>query len=120
MANWEEIRETVGRAANQALKKTEELADSASMRVKLKAMESKLEKAYATLGKNTYRQLKTEESRAEEIAKTIEEIDELREKIREQREEIERRKQEQKARKKAEQETREAEKAQPKEEEPKS
>lgn len=112
MANWEEIRESVGRAANQAVKKTGELADTASMHVKVKKLELKLEKAYAVLGKNTYRQLKTEESLAEEIAKTIEEIDTLRDKIRIQKAEIEAAKQaraEQKAQKKAEAEAKKEE-----------
>ena len=89
MANWSEIRESVGRAANRALRKTEELADTASMHLKLKNLEGKRESKYASLGKLTYRQLKTEETFTEEIAKLIEELDEIREKIRVVKDEIE-------------------------------
>ena len=105
MANWSEIRESVGRAANRALRKTEELADTASMHLKLKNLESKRESKYASLGKLTYRQLKTEETFTEEIAKLIEELDEIREKIRVVKDEIEaakKAKEAEKAQKKAE------------------
>lgn len=106
MASWNEIRASVGRAANKALKKTEELADTAGMHLKLKNLENKREEKYAALGKLTYRQLKAEETFTEEIAKLIGELDEIREKIRVVKDEIE-------AAKKA----REAEKAQKKAEE---
>ena len=113
MANWSEIRESVGRAANRALRKTEELADTASMHLKLKNLESKRESKYASLGKLTYRQLKTEETFTEEIAKLIEELDEIREKIRVVKDEIEaakKAKEAEKAQKKAEEAAERAEK----------
>ncbi|MBQ9086812.1 MAG: hypothetical protein IJY47_06460 [Clostridia bacterium] len=105
MANWNEIRASVGRVANKALRKTEELADTASMHLKLKNLENKREETYAALGRLTYRQLKTEGSRAEEIAKKIEEIDHIRQKINVVKDEIEaakKAKEAQKAQQKAE------------------
>ena len=82
MANWKEFRASVGRAANKAWIKTEEFADHASMQVKLKTLEAKRNAQYELLGKLTYRQIKSGESQAEQIAPVIEEIDTLREKAR--------------------------------------
>ena len=113
MANWGEIRASMSRAANKALKKTEELADTAGMHLKLKNLEGKREDKYAALGKLTYRQLKTDETFTEEIAKLIEELDELREKIRVAKDEIEAAKkarEAEKARRKAEEAAEKAEK----------
>ena len=83
MANWKEIGSGAKRAANKAIKKTGEIADLASMHLRLKALESKRDEQYELLGKLTYRQLKTGETQATRIAATIEKLDELREKIRE-------------------------------------
>ena len=81
MADWKEIRASVGRAANKAVRKTGEFADMASMRIKLKALELKRNEQYELLGKYTYRQLKSGESQAEKIAPVVERLDELRAKI---------------------------------------
>ena len=81
MADWKKIREDVKQTANKALKKTGEMADMASLRIKAATIKRKLEKAYEGLGRLTYKQLKTEESRAEEIAAQIEEIDSLRDEL---------------------------------------
>ncbi|MBO5415465.1 MAG: hypothetical protein J6A83_02395 [Clostridia bacterium] len=78
MANWDDIKTTVGRAANKTIKKAGELADIASLRLKHKSTKAKLGEKFERLGRLTYKQLKTEISHAEEIAKTITEIDELR------------------------------------------
>ena len=79
MANWNEVRTEAGRVAEQAVKKTGELADEAALRVRIGMTQAKLKDSYATLGKLTYRQLKLEESQAEAIAPVIERIDTLRE-----------------------------------------
>ena len=89
MADWKKIRKKVGHATNKAIEKTGELADMASMHVKLKTLEAKRKEQYAKLGKLTYRQLKSGESQAERIAPVIEELDTLQEKIRAILEEIE-------------------------------
>ncbi len=82
MADWEKIRKNLGDAAEKAKKKTGELAEDASMQIKLKSLESKRNALYEQLGRLTYRQLKTGESQAEKIAQTIENLDEVRAKHR--------------------------------------
>ncbi len=99
MADWKEIRAGMGRAANKAWKKTGELADTASMHIKLKTLEAKRNEQYELLGKLTYRQLKTGESQAERIAPIIEELDAVRDKIRVLASEIEKAKREREAQK---------------------
>lgn len=77
MANWDDIRTGVARAANTTIKKTGELAENASMHVKLARLMSKRDEMFEKLGKLTYTQLKSDESRAEEIAAVIAQIDSL-------------------------------------------
>lgn len=81
MANWEDIKTTVGRAANKTMKKAGELADTASLHFKYKTSKAKLSEKFERLGRLTYKQLKTEISHAEEIATLISDIDALREEI---------------------------------------
>ena len=102
MANMNNIKTTARRAANKAIKETGELADIASMHLKLKSLERKLDSKYKDLGKLTYKQLKTGASQAEKIADAIVDIDTLREEIRLQKEKIETEKQVRKERKAAE------------------
>lgn len=78
MANWKEIRTQAGKTANKAIKKTGEIADSASKYVKLKIYDAKLSSKYEELGRLTYKQIKTETSMAERISEVIGEIDTLR------------------------------------------
>lgn len=79
MADWNSIRGTIGRAANKAVQKTGEIADSAAKYVKLKSVDSKLSAKFELLGKLTYKQIKSGESYAERIATVMEDIDLLRE-----------------------------------------
>lgn len=88
MATWQEIRSGVEHAANKAIKKTSEIADTASLRVKLKSLDVKLNCEYEKLGKLTYKQLKTSKSQAEEIAAVIDSIDSLRAEMKTVREKI--------------------------------
>lgn len=83
MANWNEFRADVEKAAKSAIKKTGELADSASYHINLKKLEIRLHAAYERLGRLTYKQLKSDESEAELISETIATIDSLRAEIRE-------------------------------------
>ena len=78
MANWQEIKGKIGKAAESAVKKTGELADTAAKHVKIKTIDGKLSGRYEKLGRLTYKQLKSGESQAEEISKAVEEIDSLR------------------------------------------
>ena len=80
MADWNGIRGTIGRAANKAVQKTGEIADSAAKYVKLKSIDSKLSAKFELLGKLTYKQIKSGESYAERIATVMEDIDQLRKK----------------------------------------
>ncbi len=89
MANWEDIKTTVSRAANKTMKKAGELADTASLHFKYKTSKAKLGEKFEKLGRLTYKQLKTEISHAEEIAELISEIDELREEIKALKQKIE-------------------------------
>ncbi len=89
MANWETVRTSVGRAATKAIHKTGEVADTASLYVKLKTAEAKLDGYYTALGRLTYKQLESGESQAEQIAPVIEHIRTTREKIRKLRNDIE-------------------------------
>ncbi len=83
MANWNDIKAGVGKAANKTMKKAGEIADSASLKFKLTTQKAKLSDRFERLGRLTYKQLKTETSYAEDIATVISEIDELRESIKE-------------------------------------
>ena len=78
MAKWKEIRTSAGKTANNAIKKTGELADTASKYVKLKMLEGKLSSKYEELGRLTYKQIKSETSMAERISEVIDKIDSLR------------------------------------------
>lgn len=89
MAKWKDIKNGVGRAADKTVKKASDLADAAALRIKLKALNVKLSEKYETLGRLTYKQLKSERSQAEAISKVIEDIDELRDKIKALKERIE-------------------------------
>ena len=78
MASWNEFREDVSKVASKAVKKTGELADSASIHIKLKLIEARLNSAYEKLGRLTYKQLKAGESQAEKISESMATIDSLR------------------------------------------
>ena len=86
---WNNIKSGVGKAADKTMKKASDIADAAALRIKLRAMNAKLSEKYETLGRLTYKQLKSERSQAEAISKVIEDIDELREKIKAHKQRIE-------------------------------
>jgi len=89
MANWNDIKTSVGQAANKTMKKAGEIADTASLKFKLTTQRAKLNDRFERLGRLTYKQLKTETSYAEEIAAVISEIDTIREDIKELKAKIE-------------------------------
>ena len=82
MADWNKVRQGVGTAAKKTAKKTGEMVDIASLYVKLKMAEAKLDGYYTALGKLTYKQLKTGESQAEKIKPIVDKIDATQEKMR--------------------------------------
>lgn len=79
MSQWNSFCKKVKSAAGKAVKKTEEVADTAAKYIRLHQIDSKLSDRYEVLGRLTYKQLKTGESQAERIAMYIESIDKLRE-----------------------------------------
>ena len=89
MANWNDIKLRMSHAADKTIKKAGELADSASLKFKLKTLNVKLGDKYEKLGRLTYKQLKTERSQAEAISAVITDIDSLREEIKQLKERIE-------------------------------
>ena len=101
MANWSTVKDGAARATNKVIRKTGEVADVAAIHVKIKMAEAKLDGYYTTLGKLTYKQLKTGESQAEKIKPIVDGIDASREKIRLLREKLEEEKQRRKEAKEA-------------------
>ena len=104
MADWKKLKRNIGRTA---MEKTEELADMASLQIKLKTLDAKRKEQYAKLGKLTYRQIKSGESQAEKIAPIIDELDTLKEKLNALVAEIEAAKKEREAKKAAKKESEE-------------
>ena len=101
MANLNDIGSKISTAATKTIQKTEELAGTATMQVKLSMLISKRDKTFEKLGKLTYAQLKTGDSHAEEIAAVISQIDTLGAQISKQKAKIEREKTERAAQKAA-------------------
>lgn len=89
MANWNEIKKSATNVAKTTIRKTGELAESATMYVKLSALRAKRDELYQKLGKLTYKQLKLGSSRAEAIARVVKELDNVSYDIAKQKEKIE-------------------------------
>ena len=77
MSSWNEFCSDARRFANKAAKKTEDLAHTASLRIKVEGIKNKLSANFEKLGRLTYKQLKSGESQAEKISEVLSEIDEL-------------------------------------------
>ncbi len=107
MPKWEEIRASVSKAATQTVNVTQDIAGNTTMHIKLARLMSKRDEQFEKLGKLTYKQLKGEESYAEEIAAIISQIDTLSTQIAKQKAKIE----EVKAQKAAEKAAKKEEKA---------
>lgn len=89
MANWNEIKKSATNVAKNTIRKTSELAENATMQMKLSALRVKRDELYKNLGKLTYKQLKLGTSQAESIAKTIKDLDKVSYEIAKQKEKIE-------------------------------
>ncbi len=111
MPKWEEIRTSVKEAATQTVSTTQEIAGSTSMHIKLARLMSKRDELFEKLGKLTYKQLKTDDSYAEEIAAIISQIDTLSTQIAKQKARIEEAKAQKAAEKAAKKEEKAARKA---------
>ncbi len=111
MPKWEEIRASVSKAATQTVSATQDIAGNTSMHIKLARLMSKRDELFEKLGKLTYKQLKTDESYAEEIAAVISQIDTLSTQIAKQKAKIEEIKAQKAAEKAAKKEEKAARKA---------
>ena len=77
MATWQEFCDSVTKITNKAIAKTSDLADSASMRIKLTQKEATLAELYEQFGKLSYKQIKSGEKNEEKTNELIGKIDTL-------------------------------------------
>ncbi len=75
MGNWDKIRAGISSVANKTIHKTEEMAETATMHMKLSSLRKTRDKQFERLGRLTYKQLKTSSSQAEAISKIISDLD---------------------------------------------
>lgn len=78
MSSFNEFCDGARRFAGKAAKKTGELAQTASLRIKFEAVKNKLSSKFEKLGRLTYKQLQSGETQAEKISEIIADIDALR------------------------------------------
>lgn len=75
MGNWQNIRKSIKNVAGKTIRKTEEVAEGATLHIKLNSLRKSRSKQFERLGKLTYKQLKTGSSQAEAVARTVADID---------------------------------------------
>ncbi len=75
MGNWEKIRTGISNVAGKTIRKTEEVAESATMHMRLSSLRKTRDKQFERLGRLTYKQLKTGASQAEAISKVVYDLD---------------------------------------------
>ena len=77
MPTWEEFCNGLKKITNKVIVKTEELADTASLHLKLAQKEANLSELYEEFGKLTYDQIKQENSNEEKAEDLIKKLDTL-------------------------------------------
>lgn len=77
MANWSEIKAKISKTAGKVVAKTEETANTATLHVKLKGIESKISDKYETLGRLYYKNERVGGTEDKKISETLDEIDGL-------------------------------------------
>ena len=82
MANWEEIKKSIENIADKTVTKTRELADVASLKIKIANKESERDLQYRALGKLAYVKLrgievKDPEALTENISTTLDKLDKI-------------------------------------------
>lgn len=76
MSNFgEKIRVGISNVAKETIHKTEEVAENATMHMKLSSLRKTRDKQFERLGRLTYKQLKTGATQAEAIAKVLGDLD---------------------------------------------
>ena len=81
MSKWTEIQRTIKNVANQAVSKTGEISDVASLHVKIARKEASLAELYEQFGKVAYQKIKTGADVDHKIKILIEKIDIVRAEI---------------------------------------
>ena len=81
MSGWKEFKTSVSRLAQKASRKTEELADSAALRLRLNEARGNLDEAYAGLGRLMYVRLRDGGDNTVEIDAVMSRIDTLTQEI---------------------------------------
>ena len=81
MSGWKEFKTSVSRLAQKASQKTEELADSAALRLRLNEARGNLDEAYAGLGRLMYVRLRDGGDNTVEIDAVMSRIDTLSQEI---------------------------------------
>ena len=81
MSGWKEFKTSVSRLAQKASQKTEELADSAELRLRLNEARGNLDEAYAGLGRLMYVRLREGTDNTVEIDAVMSRIDTLSQEI---------------------------------------
>ena len=89
MATWNEFCSGVNNFTKKAVKKTGNVAKTASLRIKFEGIQNKKAAEFEKLGRLTYKQIKTSVSQAEAISEVINAIDALRKEEKEIKEQIE-------------------------------
>jgi len=80
MANWNDIKKSIGTIADKTANKTKEIADTASLKLKIANKEADRDILYKTLGKLAYAKLrnlkvKDPEALTQNISTTLEKLD---------------------------------------------
>ena len=81
MSGWKEFKTSVSRLAQKASQKTEELADSAALRLRLNEARGNLDEAYAGLGRLMYVRLRDGGDNTVEIDAVMSRVDTLKQEI---------------------------------------
>ncbi|MBE6577073.1 MAG: hypothetical protein E7653_02925 [Ruminococcaceae bacterium] len=75
MGNWQKFRTSISTVAGKTIRKTEEVAETATLHMKLSSLRKSRDKLFMRLGRYTYKQLKTGASQAETISKIVSDLD---------------------------------------------
>ncbi len=84
MPGWDEFKKGLGKIADKTASKTRELTDIASIKIKIASKEADRDAEYKTLGRLTYKKLKSSECAqgiTERISACIEKLDKINEEI---------------------------------------
>lgn len=86
MSKWEELKSNLSVIADKTIKKTKELTDTASLKIKIASKEADRDIEYKNLGRLTYLKLKDTDTKdpealTKQISESIEKLDTINEEI---------------------------------------